>query len=221
MFTLWMCQMNFTLDIWRMLDDREFLHRKPVDLKILSWFFIYNSNVRCSSSSSENLWIQELMIFLKISRDFFTKCNKFLSEIEFNHSIFNYSTLQNTLNVWFKSFSNKQKSEELPTYCIFDISANYKNFPRLNWENGMMRKRYDGKISKGKMSKIKMSKKNERWKWTCKIEGEGDGDWYFNTLSFSPFLSSDICIVFVFDIFIFGIFPFRYFSFRPFSSHSS
>jgi len=66
----------------------------------------------------------------------------------------------------------------------------------------------------------KCRKKNERWKWTCKIEGEGDGDWYFNTLSFSPFLSSVICIVFVFDIFMFGIFPFRYFSFRTFSSHS-
>jgi hypothetical protein len=52
----------------------------------------------------------------------------------------------------------------------------------------------DGKRQKGKMSKGKnienknVEKKNMRWRRTCKIEGEGEGDLYFSILSFSAFM---------------------------------
>jgi hypothetical protein len=72
------------------------------------------------------------MIFLKIDRDFFRKYYEVKSEMELNHSIFTHSTLENNLNVWLKSFSDKQKKVKNYLVAVFSKSVRItRTF--LNW----------------------------------------------------------------------------------------
>ena len=80
-------------------------------------------------------------------------------------------------------------------------------------------KRKKRKISKGKMSKMKISEllKTES-RCVCESESENENDFYFDLHSLSCLLALSVCIVSAFDVFIFDIFPFEIFLFFLFPS---